>query len=432
MQDVANEVAITNTPGRVGTVPLFDPDQLVVQHAAEGQVKFGRAVAYGTGARGGKVFSGSGDQFAGVARNATHASGLETVDSVTGTVGEYALNELMSVVDTGSVTVYVEEAVEPGDDVRVRFAQEAETSGRQDITASEVFVGTFVPEIDAETYDIDITADGTLRQVSFAVLATDDWDTIAASIQAALRVLTSSTETVVVTGGVIRTSSATTGDDSTMVIAAGTAGSPGGDFFAVAGTLETTGSQAISSTPTTFIGATVPAISAETYDLDISADTVVKRQLSVAITAADDWDTIAAALQVALRAATSGSETVTVTGGEIVVKSGTQGAGSSARITAGTAGSGGGDLLAAIDALVGYTNTVEDEVDGRTIATGITTLTAVDGLDDPTPLKEPGNFAATADAGKTALLTGCKFKGSTPGPGAVALAIIRPITKTND
>jgi hypothetical protein len=430
--DVANEVAILDTPGRAGTVPLFDPDQLVVQYAAEGSVKFGRAVAYGTGARGGIVFSGSGDQFAGVARSATHASGYETEDAVSGTVGEYALNELMSVVDTGSVTVFVEEAVEPGDDVRVRFAQEAETSGHQDITISEGFTGSFVPEIVSETYDLDITVDGTLRQVSFTVAPTDDWDTIAASIQAALRVLTSSTETVAVTSSVMRVTSATTGDSSTVVIEAGTAGSSGGDFLTVAATLETTGSQAISSTPTTFVGATVPAISAETYDLDVSADTVVVRQLSVAITASDDWDTIAAALQAALRAATGGSETVVVTGGEIVGSSGTQGAGSSIRITAGTAGSAGGDLLTAIDGLVGYTTTVEDEVDGRTIATGITTLTAVDGADDPSPLKEPGNFATTAEAGKTALLSGCEFKGRTPGPGLVALSIIRPITKTND
>lgn len=432
MNDTANEVAITSSPGKAGSVPLFDPNQLSVQYAAESEVKFGRAVAHGSGARGGKVFSGSGDQFAGVAEKVTYPTDSETKDTVTKTVGFYAILELITVVDRGSVTVFVEEAVEDSDEVRVRYADEAETSGLQDIKSSEAFVGSFVPEIAAETYDLDITVDGTLRQVSFAVVATNDWDAIAASIQAALRALTSSTETVAVTGGVIRVTSATTGDASTISIVAGTAGSSGGDFLTVAQTLQTTGAQAISSTPTTFIGGTVPAISAATYDLDVSADTVVVRQLSVALTASDDWDTIAAALQTALRAATGGSETVVISSGEILAKSGTQGAGSSIRITAGTAGSGGGDLLAAIDGLAGYTTTVEDEVDGRTIATGMTTLSAVDGLDDPDPIKEPGNFATTAEVGKTALLSGCKFKGSTSGPGLVALAITRPITKTND
>lgn len=409
-------------------MPEQDPKQVVIQLAAEGTVKFGRVVAKGTGARGGKLFSGSGDLFMGVAARVLHASGFETVDADTGTVGEYVAEEFISLVQSGLVTVFVEEAVNDDDQPRIRFAQEDETSGRQDITSSEAFVGTFVPEIAAETYDLDITADGTLRQVSFAVLATDDWDTIAASIQAALRVLTSSTETVVVTGGVLRVTSATTGDSSTIAIATGTAGSSGGDFLTVAATLETTGAQAISSTPTTFIGATVPAMSAATYDLNVSVDTVVVRQLSVAITAADDWDTIAAALQVALRAATGGSETVVVASGEIVASSGTQGAGSSVRIMAGTLGSGGGDLLTAIDALAGYTTTVEDEVDGRTIATGITTLTAVDGADDPSPIKAPGNWAATADPSKTLQVLGAEFRGSTPGHGAVVLSIERPLT----
>lgn len=432
ISDVANEVALTNTPGPAGNIPLFDPEQLKVQLAAEGTVKFGRAVASVIGSRGGSVFSGSGDVFAGVASRESYPAGALTEDSVSKTVGVYVEFELISVIERGSAAVFVEEAVEPGDDVRVRFAQEAKTSGRQDITIADDFVGSFVPEIASETYDLDLTVDSTLRQVAFAVLVTDDWDAIAASIQAALRVLTSSTETVAVTGVVMRVTSATTGDSSTIEIEAGTAGSSGGDFLTIAATLETTGAQAISSTPTTFEGATVPAISAEDYDLDVSADSVVVRQLSVAITAADDWDTIAAALQVALRAATSGSETVVIVGGEILMKSASQGAGSSIRIVAGTAGSAGGDLLAAIDGLAGYTTTVEDEVDGRTIATGITTLSSVDGSDDPTPIKEPGNFATTAEAGKTAKLGGCSFKGSTSGPGVVALSIQRPITKIND
>ena len=94
------------------------------------------------------------------------------------------------------------------------------------------FTGATVPALASATYDLDVTVDSTLRQVAVALLNTDDWDGIAAKIQVALRALTSSTETVAIVSGKIKITSATNGSTSTILIAAGTAGSPGGDLLA--------------------------------------------------------------------------------------------------------------------------------------------------------------------------------------------------------
>lgn len=428
------EKAIITSPGLAGTVPGDDPRQFARTSVAEETIKFGRGVMEGTDGAHSKVFAGSGGVFTGVTAFSRTATGINEEDTLAKTIGQYEEKDLASIIEVGYVTVFVEEAVTPLDDVRIRHTQEAATSGYQEVQSLEGFVGGFVPEIPAETYDLDITVDGGAKhQLSFALLSTDDWDGIAAKIQAALRTATGSTETVAVTAdGSIRITSASSGASSTVMIEAGTAGSSGGDLLAAIEIVTTTGQQAVSSTPTTFIGSTVPGISDATYDLNVAVDVTTANPLSVALTSTDDWDAIAAALQVALRAVTGGNETVAISGGKIIIRSEKKGAGSSIRITAGTAGSGGGDLLAAIDALAGYTTTVEDPEDGRTTAMSVSIGTAVDGLDDPEPLKEPGNFATTADAGRTAKLKGAQFSGETSGPGLVALLIEEPITKTND
>ncbi len=94
------------------------------------------------------------------------------------------------------------------------------------------FTGATVPALASATYDIDITVDGTLTPVAVALLNTDSWTSIAAKIQAALRALTSSTETVTISSGKIKVTSASVGAASTIDIAAGTTGSGGGDLLA--------------------------------------------------------------------------------------------------------------------------------------------------------------------------------------------------------
>lgn len=125
------------------------------------------------------------------------------------------------------------------------------------------------------------------------------------------------------------------------------------------------GYQEISSTPLPFSGSTVPAITANTYDLDATIDGGGLNQLSFAIAVTDTWDTIVTAIQTALQTATGSTETVVIIGGDIRVTSATTGAASSVLIAAGTAGSGGGDVIAAITTQVAnMTASIESAVAG--------------------------------------------------------------------
>ena len=132
----------------------------------------------------------------------------------------------------------------------------------------------------------------------------------------------------------------------------------------VATVADLAGSQSISNSEGEFVGADVPALD-DDFDIDIQVDDAVAPEaLTVTIAAADDWNDIADAIQAALRAATSSTETVEVVDGKILVTSATADDDSKIRITAGTAGSSGGDLLAAISGVAGYTAVVDEPVDG--------------------------------------------------------------------
>jgi len=127
------------------------------------------------------------------------------------------------------------------------------------------------------------------------------------------------------------------------------------------------GSATISNTGAlgAFTGATVPAFAPDDYDLDISIDGGSVEQVTVSLVALDDWDDVALKIQTALRALTAKLETVTIAGGKFVVTATSFGPTSSVEITAGTAGSAGGDLLAAITALsADYTATIDTPVTG--------------------------------------------------------------------
>lgn len=116
----------------------------------------------------------------------------------------------------------------------------------------------------------------------------------------------------------------------------------------------------------TFTGATVPAIASATYDIDIAVDGAAASKVGVALLNSDDWTGVCTKIQAALRVITSGTETVTISGGRIRVTSDTPGPSSAIAITAGTLGSPGGDLLAAINLKTGYTVKLETPVAGAT------------------------------------------------------------------
>jgi len=295
------------TPRNAGEVPVNHPSSYIRTLIAEEVIKFGRAIMFGSDpSKFAKILAGSGKKFLGVSGLSYEATGLNTVDANSGTVGQYAAKDMLGFVDEAFVSVFVEEAVGPTDPVRVRIAQEAKTSGYQEV----------------------------------------------------------------------------------------------------------------SSTPTEFVGATVPAIADATYDLDIDIDGGGINQLAFALVNTDDWDAVAAAIQAALQTATGNPDTVVISGGKILVTSQSTGSGSTVAVTAGTAGSGGGDLLDYIDNNVAnMTTTIE---------------TAVPGSDDPSAVKEPGNFATTAEVGKTALVKGVSFVGQASAAGLVIVKLEPPFITIDD
>lgn len=130
------------------------------------------------------------------------------------------------------------------------------------------------------------------------------------------------------------------------------------------------GSAAIGSTPTTFVGANTDstALTGTDYTLDVKIDTTTYQlaSMDLSTTGNDDWDAVAAVIQTTLRTATSGTETVIVTGGEIIITSDSTNL--PVTISAGTAS--GTELLAAIDGIATYTTFLDHDVTG-----GISTTT---------------------------------------------------------
>lgn len=107
----------------------------------------------------------------------------------------------------------------------------------------------------------------------------------------------------------------------------------------VAGTaVPAAGYATISNSIAALVGATVPALPSATYKVDIAIDGT-NRALSVALLVTDDWTGIAAKIQIALRAATSSTETVAIADGKIKVTSATTGTSSTVLIAKGTRGS---------------------------------------------------------------------------------------------
>jgi len=163
----------------------------------------------------------------------------------------------------------------------------------------------------------------------------------------------------------------------------------------------------LSSAPLTFVGATVPALASATYDIDIEIDGT-NYPCPTPLLVGDDWDGIAAKIQVVLRALTSSTETVAIAAGKVLVTSATTGTSSSVRITEGTTGSAGGGLIDAINQVTNMTVTVDVPIDG--------TLFPV------------GGFATTAEANKTVLVTGISFVQASKVislTGSVRAAVVR-------
>lgn len=120
-------------------------------------------------------------------------------------------------------------------------AGDLDSSGYAEISSSpNAFIGSNTDNtpLAGTAYNLDITVDGVLRQLAAIDMSGKaNWDAVATEIQADLRALTASTETVEITGGKIKVTSATNGPTSTVVIAEGTGAGVSGGLLAAINTL---------------------------------------------------------------------------------------------------------------------------------------------------------------------------------------------------
>jgi len=121
---------------------------------------------------------------------------------------------------------------------KIVTADRQDAAGYQEIysTGTLAFRSTDVPGIASDTYNIDITVDGALQAVAVALLNTDNFASIAAKVQVALRALTTKTETVQIVAGKFKVTSSTLGSvGSSISIADGAVDGLLAAFNAVAG-----------------------------------------------------------------------------------------------------------------------------------------------------------------------------------------------------
>jgi hypothetical protein len=96
----------------LGRIAIHHPNTFIETKAAESEIFFGKALQYVSDPDRVKTVDGSSGRFAGVSGHSINASGL--------TANKYSVNDSVGVIRSGFVTVYCEEAVSPGDAVRVR------------------------------------------------------------------------------------------------------------------------------------------------------------------------------------------------------------------------------------------------------------------------------------------------------------------------
>jgi len=95
-----------------GEIAEHLPDEYIGSFAAEGEILFGTAVVRGTDPEGVKTIAAATDELLGVAGLSFEASQFD--DEM------YSVGDPVGVVRKGVPVVYAEEAVKPGDKVRVR------------------------------------------------------------------------------------------------------------------------------------------------------------------------------------------------------------------------------------------------------------------------------------------------------------------------
>jgi hypothetical protein len=101
----------------LGRIASHHPNTYIESKASEGETSFGKALQYGTARSQVKTVTGASGVFAG--------AGMYSVTAGKLSEGKYEDADSVGVARSGFVTVYVEEAVNAGDAVRVRHTNHA-------------------------------------------------------------------------------------------------------------------------------------------------------------------------------------------------------------------------------------------------------------------------------------------------------------------
>lgn len=101
-----------------GEIAEHLPDEYIQSFAAEGDIQFGDAVVRGTDPAGVETISAATDELLGVAAKSFDASNFDEE--------QYNEGDPVGVVRKGIVVVKVEDAVKPGDPVRVRHTADTD------------------------------------------------------------------------------------------------------------------------------------------------------------------------------------------------------------------------------------------------------------------------------------------------------------------
>jgi hypothetical protein len=146
------------------------------------------------------------------------------VRTITGTEQWFTSNDIVVPLAGGIVNNVLARAV-----LYYDIGTGAGVAGYADVSIGGAPLGTVVPGVATQNWEVDVTIDGGgLQQLAIAVNIADDYDTIAATLSTAI-----TGGTCAFVGGAFRVTSATTGVLSTVIVAAGTLGVTSDLFAAI-------------------------------------------------------------------------------------------------------------------------------------------------------------------------------------------------------
>lgn len=379
-----------------GKIAEHHPATHVITRSAEEAVKFGRGVVMGDSDGGAKLPDSASGVFLGIAGWSSEASDIENE--------EYSQYDPMAIVESGIVMAYVEEAVSPEDPVRIRHAQEAGTKGSQSIGFSAAKTGSSATGLADDADAAEVTGDVDLS-------SGHDWSTTNAK-----------SFIIEVNGGVPKqiTLDAECAN-LTAVLAELNA------EFTEAGIDDDV--EAVASG--NFVKLQTKAAGAD-QSIEVSEGSGALAQLGIdeGAYAGSDGTEYAASVAVngvAQSVSVAGYKAQTIA--ELIAEI-------NADLTGATA-----SFIDATDEIKIESNTVGDlssiAVTDVTLFAALTNINAafeaaVPGSGDPDTDVAPGNFCTNASAGKTALVNGARFEGSTTGAGVVPVKITGTFSLTAD